>query len=369
MVIVNQQAGNKKKRVTIKDIAREAGVSKSTVSLVLKDSPLITKETSALVRSVSEKLGYVYNRAAANLRTSRSNIVGVLINDLGNPFFSELVPVIEESLEPEGIVVMLANATENPERQKRAISMFLEHNVDGLIISPVRFSSRNDLGPLLNSNVPAVFINRYLSDYSGNYVGADNVAGAVMAVERLLAAGHRRIAFVGGEKGSSPGLERLEGFRIAFENYGCRPDPDLIVNAQGNRWGGYTAIRELVSKPNPPTAAFCYNDIIALGVMLGLRSKGIQPGRDFGVFGFDDISEARLWTPSLSTVAIPPELVARRTARFLLERIESPGAPERRLIAPRLVIRESCGTAAKPIMGQKKNHQHSLRLPMVSFYS
>jgi LacI family transcriptional regulator len=351
---VNQQTGKKKRRVTIKDIAREAGVSKSTVSLVLKNSPLITKTTAALVREASEALGYVYNRTAANLRTSRSFIVGILINDLGNPFFSELVPVIEESLEPEGIVVMLANTTENPERQRRAISTFLEHNVDGLLISPARFSTRNDLGPLVNSHVPSVFINRYLGDFPGNYVGADNVVGARMAVERLLAAGHRRIAFVGGEAGSTPGLERLEGFRLAFEKYGYSPDYDLIVSAQGNRWGGYTAIRDLVSKPNPPTAAFCYNDIIALGVMLGLRSKGIQPGRNFGVIGFDDISEARLWTPSLSTVAIPPELVARRAARFLLERISNPGTPERILITPRLAIRESCGTAEKLNTGQKK---------------
>jgi LacI family transcriptional regulator len=351
---VNKQAGNRKRRVTIKDIAREAGVSKSTVSLVLKNSPLIKKETAALVRAASKALGYVYNRTAANLRTSRSFIVGVLISDLGNPFFSEMVPVIEECLEPEGIVVMLANTTEKPERQKRAISTFLEHNVDGLLISPARYSTLEDLGPLVSSPVPSVFINRYLNDFPGNYVGADNVVGTAMAVERLLASGHRRIAFVGGEDGSSPRPERLEGFRIAFEKYGCVPDPELIVNAQGNRWGGYTAIRELVPRPNPPTAAFCYNDIIALGVMLGLQSKGIRPGRNFAVIGFDDISEARLWTPSLSTVAIPPELVARRAARFLLERIKNPGDPERILIAPRLAIRESCGTAEKLNASQKK---------------
>ena len=351
---MNQQTGKIKRRVTIKDIAREAGVSKSTVSLVLKNSPLITKETAALVKAASESLGYVYNRTAANLRTNRSFIVGVLINDLGNPFFAELVPIIEECLEPEGIVVMLANTTESPERQRKAISTLLEHNVEGLLISPARFSTREDLGPLVNSNVPSVFINRYLSDYPGNYVGADNVVGTTMAVERLLAAGHRRIAFVGGEDGSSPRPERLEGFRIAFEKYGYSPDPELIVTAQGSRWGGYTAIRELVSRPDPPTAAFCYNDIIALGVMLGLRSKGIQPGRNFGVIGFDDISEARLWTPSLSTIAIPPELIARRAAGFLLQLIKNPGTPERILITPRLAIRESCGTAEKLSAGQKK---------------
>jgi LacI family transcriptional regulator, galactose operon repressor len=332
------------RRVTIKDIALAAGVSKSTVSLVLKNSPLISKATAENVRSASLALGYVYNRSAANLRTQRSNIVGVIISDLSNPFFSELVTAMENDLESRGVVVMLANTAENPERQRRTISTLLEHNVDGLFISPAKYSTRKHLGPLLTSTVPAVFVNRYLTDFPGNYVGADNVIGVAMATERLLAAGHRRIAFIGGGEGSSARPERLEGFRRAHESAGTETDADLIVTTSGTRHGGYNAIRFLLSRPNPPTAAFCYNDFIALGVLLGLQSRGIRPGKDFGVFGFDDISEARYWSPSLSTVSIPPELIGKRAARMLLEKEGRPGENERVLIAPKLAIRESCGT-------------------------
>ena len=159
------------RRVTIKDIALKAGVSKSTVSLVLKNSPLISSATAESVRSASLALGYVYNRSAANLRTQRSNIVGVIISDLSNPFFSELVTAMQNDLESRGVVVMLANTAENPDRQRRTISTLLEHNVDGLFISPAKYSTREHLGPLLKSTVPAVFVNRYLDDFPGNYVG------------------------------------------------------------------------------------------------------------------------------------------------------------------------------------------------------
>ena len=121
-------------------------------------------------------------------------------------------------------------------------------------------------------------------------------------------------------------------------------DAALIVRTSGTRHGGYNAIRYLLSRPNPPTAAFCYNDFIALGVLLGLQSQGIRPGKDFGVFGFDDISEARYWSPSLSTVSIPPELIGKRAARMLLEKEGRPGEDERVLITPKLAVRESCGT-------------------------
>ena len=285
----------------------------------------------------------MYNRAAANLRTRRSHIIGVIISDIGNPFFSELVMAIENNLESEGIVVMLTNVAENPARMRRAIATLMEHNVDGLFLSPARNSTVEDLGPLSKSNVPALFINRYIPDYPCNYVGADNVLGTRMAVEHLLALGHRKIAFVGGEDGSSSRPERLQGYRAAFEKAGIAPPEELIISTAGNRKGGYEGICSLLESGSGPTAAFCYNDVIALGVMLGLESRGVVPGRDFSVFGFDDISEAELWTPSLSTVSISPEVLGKRAAELLLDKIVNHGNNERILVAPHLKVRESSG--------------------------
>ncbi len=331
------------KRITIKDIAEHAGVSKSTVSLVLQNSPLIPEGTSEKVRKSIDALGYVYNRAAANLRTRRSHIVGVIISDIGNPFFSELVTSMENSLEPHGIVVMLTNIAENPERQRKAIATLMEHNVDGLFLSPARNATIDDLGPLKNSSIPAVFVNRYIPDYACNYVGGDNVLGTRMAVEYLLDQGHREIAFIGGDEGSSSRKERVQGYLDAFRKSGIEPPAGLNILTTGNRKGGYSGIRSLLDEGVRPTAAFCYNDVIALGVMLGLESRGIKPGGDFAVFGFDDISEAELWTPSLSTVAISPETLGKRAAALLLEKIENNSTNERILVSPRLMIRESSG--------------------------
>lgn len=332
------------RRVTIRDVARDANVSKSTVSLVIKGSPLVSPETAEVVRAAAKRLGYVYNRTAANLRTQRTQTVGLIASDIANPFFAELFTAIADKLEGEGIVVMLANTAEDPERQRRAITTFLEHNVDGLFISPAKHARPEHLGPLLTSGLPTVFVNRYIPGVAANYVGADNVVGAGMATERLIAGGHSRIAFVGGGPGATSTSERTEGFTRALRKHGLVADPALFINSDGTRRGGYLSAKRLISLPDPPTAAFCHNDVIALGVLLGLQAEGIRPGRDFAVFGFDDVSEASLSTPALSTVCMPPDVVGRRAVDFFIHKGSDWDTVETVLIAPKLAVRESCGT-------------------------
>lgn len=344
-------------KATIRDVARAAGVSKSTVSLVLRGSSSVSPRTAENVKAASKRLGYVYNRTAANLRNRRTHTFGVIASDIGNPYFAELFTAIADELERQGIVVMLSHTGEDPERQRHAIATLLEHNVDGLFISPAKHSKIEHLGPLPESSVPSVFVGRYVSGHMSNYIGADNILGARMATEHLLSAGHRRIAFIGGAEGSTAMPERVEGFRQAFARYGLEPNPNLFVDIGGTRQGGYLAIGRLLAISESPTAAFCYNDVTAFGVLMGLTTRGIRPGRDFAVFGFDDVSEARIFSPALSTVSAPPETIGKRAAEVLVHKIENQGATERILITPSLSIRESCGTRPFPDKSDKGNRE------------
>jgi LacI family transcriptional regulator len=164
-----------------------------------------------------------------------------------------------------------------------------------------------------------------------------------MATEHLVSNGHRRIAFVGGPAGSSARRDRAQGLRSVLQQHAIPTDESLFITSPVTREGGRQAILDLLSRTDPPTAALCYNDIVAFGVLLGLQATGRQPGRDFDVIGFDDIEEAALWQPALTTVAIDPQRIGAEAAQLLLERIENPDAPPRRVILPpRLVVRETC---------------------------
>jgi LacI family transcriptional regulator len=170
------------------------------------------------------------------------------------------------------------------------------------------------------------------------------VLGAEMAVEHLARLGHRRIAFVGGPAESSARRDRYAGYRRALDAAGLATDAGLSVTTPVTRTGGYEGILPLLERSDPPTAALCYNDVVAFGVMLRLYSIGVRVGTDFAVVGFDNIEEAALWRPALTTISIPPRHVGEVAARLLLSRIEDPDMPPRQCILdPELVVRDSCG--------------------------
>lgn len=338
-------AGNRqgRNRVTLQHVADDAGISRSTVSLVLRQSPLVADKTRQRVLDSIERLGYIYNRGAARLRTQRSDTVGLIITDLANPFFAELAAGIEAQLDLENYVAMLGSTTDTIDKQDRFLATLQEHGVDGILLCPAR---RTPLEPVARvaETMPMVLIVRDLAGLEVDYVGADYMTGAEMGVAHLLAHGHERIAFIGGPAESSARRDRQQGYEAALQRAGIAVDQRLLVNTPVTRNAGHQAIVELLSLPQPPTAALCYNDVVAFGVMLGLQSAGLVPGKDFGVIGADDIAEAALWQPALTTVAIHPRRLGELAAHRLLQRIQDLSAPVRREILPaELVIRESCG--------------------------
>lgn len=342
-----------KERTTVVDVAEAAGVSKSTVSLVLQGSPLVNEATRAKVQAAIRDLGYVYNRGAANLRQSRSKIVGIVVNDLTNGFFAELAVGVDTVVQSAGFVQFLSNTGENPDRQREVIASMLEHGISGLIISPARGTTAADLKQVIASGIPVVVVVRSVSGAKTSSVVSDNRHGAMEAVQYLIDLGHRRIAFLGGFHDTGVFSERCAGYREALAKAGIEFDYDLIISSAPSRAGGIAAIERALIMPSPPTAALCMNDAVAFGVCDGLRARKVEPGADFAVVGFDDVIEARTGVPALTTVSVDPQGMGRKAAQLLLKQINSGEIEAEAIVSPvRLVVRESCGTVAREDMAE-----------------
>ncbi len=333
-------------RPTVKDIARHAGVSPATVSLVLRNSPLVAETTRAGVQSSIHSLGYVYDRAAANLRARLTHTVGLVICEITNPFYAALAAGVDDALDQAGWVAFVANTSESPERQSRFIARMREHRVDGILLAPAEGTSPSSINELRRQGLPVVQMLRRVGQHNGDYVSADFRLGMALAAEHLIRLGHRRIAFIGGGRRVTPARDRAEAFREILPRFGLPVGP--IVKCMPTREGGASAIEELFrTKAAAPTAVLCHNDLCALGAMLGLVDRGLVPGRDVAVIGFDNIPEAAMHRPALTTVAIGAREIGEEAARLLLRRIKSPEASSESIVLPpKLIIRSSCGGGA-----------------------
>jgi LacI family transcriptional regulator len=329
--------------ITIRDIAERASVSVSTVSLVLRDSPLVRQETRERVKQAAADIGYVYNRSAASLRSRQTGVVGLCVNDLTNPYFAEMVAGIERALYALGRTVLMSDAQEDPARQLAFVEKMREYSVDGLLVSPAHAIQAPRLAALVRaSRIPCVLVSRDLPGSGLDYAGYNHRDGMLLAVEHLIASGHRRIALLGGSRATWVGSERVKGYRLALAGAGLPHDPVLEIEGPLTRQDGMRIIERVLALEHPPTAAACANDVFAFGVMLGLRRRGLEPGRDFAVTGNDNIAEAALWTPSLTTVDTDFQVIGSEAVRMLLERIKDPSLPPRHLVLPvHLEVRNS----------------------------
>jgi LacI family transcriptional regulator len=336
-------AKKKRSRVTLEQVAKHAGVSRATASLVVRGSSSISKETREKVLKAMKELGYVYDRVAANLRSQRSSTVGLIITEIGNPFFSELLVGVHEALDKEGYTVILGTTFDSPEKQDALLSTMLEYRVGGVIMSPVPGCSVDMVERLKQWEIPVVLIARELpSKEQFDYVGIDNVAGGRLATEHLIQQGHRRIAFLGGFADSSVWRDRKKGYCQALEQAGIEIDESLFIQAFTTRQGGKEAMKQALQHPNPPTAVFCYNDVVAFGAMSGLKEAGMVPGRDIAVVGFDNIQESALFHPPLTTIAAFPEKIGIHAADILHQRMTGEiSEPKRLILQPELVVRQS----------------------------
>ena len=332
-------------RATIVDVARRAGVSKSTVSLVLGGSSLVAESTRERVAGAMTELGYIYHRGAATLRGAKSGVLGMVINDLSNPFYVELAIGIEQACQGGAYIPFLANTAENPVRQQEVIRSMREHGAAGLVLAPAIGTSPRELKPLL-AGLPVVQVMRRLAGLKASLVAPENREGARKATGHLIENGHRRIAFVGGMTSLLVREERLAGYRLAFEDARIPFEASLVIETTTNYSGGGAAASQLLNLHAPATAALCFNDVVAIGLMRALTEAGVKVGADFAVIGFDDIEEAKHTLPALTSVAVDARNLGSRAAQLLMRQIASGNfEPETALCPTSLIIRSSSGTS------------------------
>jgi LacI family transcriptional regulator len=332
-----------KQRVTLLDIAADVGVSRATVSLVIRNVPSVADSTRKRVQRSIKRLGYIYHRGAASLRTQQSHAIGLIVSDITNPFFAEVIVAIEERLATARLVTLLGNTSEDHAKEERLLKTMKEFPADGILICPA-IGRRIPTGSLdLAGQLPAVaFVRRAVGL---DYAGVDNIQGSYLAVEHLCKVGNRRIAFIGGDPDISTGHKRIEGYQQALVRLGRPFDPRLVVPAPPTRRGGYDTVQRLLQMDNRPTAALCFNDVVALGVIEALQHAGVRTGKEFGVVGFNNVPDASQSLPGLTTIDTSPRELGATAAELLLKRIEQRDSPIRTVILqPRLIVRQSCGT-------------------------
>nr|WP_245197948.1 LacI family DNA-binding transcriptional regulator [Jiella mangrovi] len=325
-------------------IAEALGLSTATVSLALRDSPLVADVTRDRIKDAARELGYIYNRRAASLRTSRSGIVGVCVHDVMNPFYGEILKSIESELDRHRQTFILCNHHDDLSKQRSFIDTLLQLGADGLILSPALGTPAADIRLAEENDLPVILIARTIEGAGVRGFRGDDAYGMGLAVDHLVELGHRSIAMIGGTRATSTGREREAGYLDGLKRAGIEFRPHWRIEGPRERLSGFESAGAFLAIDTPPTAIVCFSDLVALGLMYGLSRGGVRPGVDVAIVGYDDIEEAAIATPPLTTVSNGQSEVGERAASALLERLQGTEAAEHTtLIEPSLKVRLSCG--------------------------
>ena len=331
------------RRPTIIDVALAAGVSKSTVSPVLQENPAVRLKTRDMVRRVMAELGYVYNRNAANLRSSKVGLIGLVINDLRNPFFTEFATSLQMALAQRGYATVISNTDEDPALQAQVVSSMIEHGVTAMVISPAYGHEGATFEPLFKARVPVLQVLRKVEPRVDlfPFAAPDYRLGGQLAAQHLLASDARRIAFVGGLAGRAVTEERMSGYLACLEAHDMQP---LILPGRASRAFGREAARRLLTDHPQVDAAICFNDLVALGLLSGFAEQGLTVGPKFRVVGFDDIEECAQSYPTLTSVHCDIAGFGQQVAQTILLWLETGTLPPPQVYTPvKLMIRASSG--------------------------
>ena len=306
----------KMKRVVIKDVAREAGVSINTVSRALNDKPDIRSETKEKVLEAAVRLGYRPNRLAKGLRSNKTGTIGVIVTDIANPFFGAVVKGVEKAARERDYSVILQDTDEDYEREREAIQVMLSEQVDGILLTPVQ-TRTEAIEQLKESAFPFVLLGRHFDDIETDYVVTDDVQGGFLATEHLIKQGHERIAFINGPLYISSAKERFRGYRKALDRYEIELDEALVSAGAITMEDGYRATKALLGRRPRSTAIFAYSDFVAFGVMRAVRETGLRIPEDVAVVGYDDVEFSSCLEVPLTTVRIPKKELGEEAAKLL----------------------------------------------------
>lgn len=337
---------------TIQDVAARAGVSAMTVSRVINGHIWVAEATRKRVEQVIDELGYVPNGLARGLLNGQTRTIALLVSDISNPFFTSIARGVEDLAQSKGYTVNFGNSDEALSKEQQYVHVMLSKGIDGVLLTPAESGSRKTIDFLLRRGTPVVVIDREMDGVRTDQVVGDSVGGARRLTHHLLALGHRRIALVNGRHTVPTAIDRQRGFLEALAEAGLAPLPELMIESNYKRDGGYRAAQQLLalSDDQRPTAIFAANNFLAVGVIEALHEAGLSVPEDIAIVCFDDIELASLIHPFLTVAAQPARAFGTIAAQFLIERIEArePLAPRKVVLEPELIVRLSCGAIRGP---------------------
>jgi len=346
---------SREKRVTIKDIAKVAGVTHGTVSRALNDSPLVKVETAKRIKRIAKRMGYRPDRIAQSLKRRRTKTIGLIIPDILNPFFATITHGVEEKATELGYHVILVNTNRDLVREASEIKLLCERKVDGLVICPISYGSAKHLRRFKNES-PFILLGSNMPGLVVDYVVSDDVQGAYLATTHLIDLGHRRIAHISDPSNTSPAESRTTGYKKALLERKIRVEENLVVPGGANIDSGYNAAGKLFEMPDPPTAIFAANDLTAIGVLALAKERSISVPEELAVVGYDDIEIAKYVEPPLTTVAQDKRRLGRLAVQLLCDKLNSQEETDihQIVVQPTLVVRASSRTASKSVLNLSK---------------
>ncbi|HWE10368.1 MAG TPA: LacI family DNA-binding transcriptional regulator [Solirubrobacteraceae bacterium] len=338
-------AGEQGRPVTVADVAREVGTSPSTASRALSGRGYVAADLRERLLAAADRLGYVANASAQTLKQRTSRIVGVVVSDLGNPFYGGLAAGIEQTLREAGYRMLLVGDNSEYVEEMAAVRTFLAMRAPGVILTPV---GQEATGFLIRNGIAVVEVDRQMADVAVDAVVLDNVRGARDAVGHLLGLGHRRVALLGVDTNWTSDAGRIEGYRFAHATAGITVNDGLILRLGFHEPAAEKRIARLLDEA-APTAIFATNNLLAEQAWRVLRERGLRLPRDVSLVGFDDVAWTAMVSPPITVVAQPTTDLGRRAAALLLQRIADPDrTPTVELLQPRLVVRGSSAPPPRP---------------------
>ena len=331
--------------VTIREVARHAGVSAMTVSRVINSSPSVSPETRSRVELAIAELGYIPSRLARGLSAQRTGTLALIVPDVANPFFTLIVRGSEDVARRAGFRLLLCDTRADLELEREVIDELIAHRVEGILIAPVSDRSRDHLRRLERYGVPFVLVDRTVPGVDADTVLGDSAGGAKQLVEHLIALGHRRIGMITESNTVSTARDRRRGYDAALAAAGLDHDPALLVESSVDPNGGRDGMTRLLELDQPPTAVFTVNNLVALGAIEAVRATEREVPDDVALVCFDDIEYASRMHPFLTVMEQPAETFGTLGTQLLLERIERRGDNRRRTVVlpAQFIVRRSCG--------------------------
>ena len=337
------------KNVTIKDVAKAAGVSYSTVSRALSGSPEISTDTRERILQVCKEMHYTANTLARSMVMRSSKLLGLILTGVNNPFMSELAYHIDRQARARGYNIILCNSGRDLDQEKELFELMIGRQVDGIVLLPSGPESYESLHPYLE-RIPTVFVGENLRDAQESYVSVDNYRGAYIGVEYLHRLGHRNILYFGRRRGSTTHQLRAEGYAAACQDLGLEPQYCNNTFSSTSIKYGYQLAKQLFAQERRYTAIFAATDTNALGILQAAEEMNIRIPEDFSLLGFDNIQYSSLPRIELTTIEQPMKMLASVAVDSLLEKVQNELAGySHRVLMPTLVERSSC----RAISGEK----------------